>query len=194
MSPATWTHWTKQVGAFPSEPIVVRRRALTVVAIGFMAFWAAWIFATLPVPKSEDGLTSDGSWQILALGLLFGAFYLYASSTLTISTQQLTARNPLWTVHVPNEALTGVASSWHLVLVAGSRRYASWAVEARNIEMAADDIPTQESIREFIQHRCVQGAEDADQKPRVRPRIPGPLFWIGIAPSVYAVIVLSGRA
>ena len=71
---ATWTHWSKQVDTFPNEPIVVRRRALTVVTVGFMALWALWIFSTLPVPKSEDGLTSDGSWQILALGLLLGGF------------------------------------------------------------------------------------------------------------------------
>jgi hypothetical protein len=190
---ATWTHWSRQTEAFPGEPIVVRRRVLTVVTVGFMALWAVWIFATLPVPKSEDGLTSDGSWQILALGLIFGVLYLYSSSVLIIREHELVARNPLWTVRIPNESLTAAAASWHLVLVAGSHRYVSWAVEARNIELATDDVASQDSLLGFIEQNCVRG-DEAGLRPEVRPRIPGPMFWIGIAPSVYAVIVLSGRA
>ena len=193
MSFPSWTHWRTQARAFPGEPIVVRRRVLTVVAAAFMALWAVWIFTTLPVPIAEDGLTRDTWWIVLGMGLILGGVYLYSSSQLVIRRDEVEAKNPLWTVRVRNDALVGVQPGWHLRLLTSDRSYAALAVEARNVELIRNDIPGQEDLTQFLVDHIVRGSAAKGSSVRIRFRFPGLVFWVGLAPSVYGALVIATR-
>ena len=100
---------------------------------------------------------------------------------------------PAGTVRVPNDALVAVKPGWHLRLVTPRRSYAALGVEARNPELATNAFPGQEDLSAFLLEHSVRGNAEEGSSATIRFRFPGLVFWIGIAPSVYAATVIAGR-
>jgi len=131
-----------------------------------------------PTLATEDRLGRSDWWIPAAFLIMFGGFYLYASTRLVLSKTAVRIVNPLAQVQIPLGHVTDAVPDWHLVVVTGYGRFRAWAVEAANVQMVSGEYGTQQALADLIK-AAAASEEDAD-KPQAhyRVRVPDALFLL----------------
>lgn len=128
------------MASYPATPVVYRRPFLRAIAGIFLAGTAlglAYMVWSQPSLVAEDRLGRSDWWIPVAFLIMFGGFYLYASTRLVLSQTAVRIINPLAQVEIPLGQVTDAVPDWHLVVVTGFGRFRAWAVEAANVQIVA---------------------------------------------------------
>jgi hypothetical protein len=185
----------RQIAEYPSSPVVYRRPVLRAFFALFYGGTAAFLVWTWVAPdQPADRLTSQDWWEGPVFFAVLGGAYLYASSRLVVDTTHARIYNPLRRVAIPLGHVTGVTSGRNLAIVTGYATFSAWAVEAANVQVAAESYGTQGDLAELIMRAAHTAGSAAERPARYRFSPPDPFFWIVgclyVAIALYEVFAL----
>jgi hypothetical protein len=156
-------------------------------ALGF-----AYMVWSGPSLAPEDRLECSDWWIPVAFLVMFGGFYLYASTRLVLSQTVVTIVNPVAEVEIPLGHVTDAVPDWHLVVVTGYGRFRAWAVEAANLQMVEGEYGTQEGIADLIKQAASSAAVGEKPPARYRPRVPDALFLLSALTLLVCTALILG--
>jgi len=183
------------MAGYPATPVVYRRpvlRAIAGLVLAGTAVGLANMVWSRPALAAEDRLGRSDWWIPVAFLIMFGGFYLYASTRLVLSQTAVRIVNPLAQVEIPLGHVTDAVPDWHLVVVTGYGRFRAWAVEAANVQMVAGEYGTQQGLADLIKQAASSADDGEKPRARYRPRVPDALFVLSALTLLVCTALILG--
>jgi hypothetical protein len=188
----TWSHWTKQVAAYPRRPVTFRRGGLSLVSslvlLGVSAYYV-WVVFWRP---DVGGLTLGDWYAPLTAAVVLGGFYLCATASLEITDAYVVVHNPLRSTRLALGSVVDVSAVWHLFVRTSDGSWLVWAVDVRDIAVGQDwargrknrkinrnDRSSRRTIAEFVREQARRVPYE-ESPPVIGWRSPGLVFWVGV--------------